>query len=256
MCCICSSTLSENNRLDTQKERMTFELQPAIELQPFIVWTFPASGVATGWHGWTMSRGPGAKGPPREREKKERKKRKEKKEKEKRKRKKEKKKKKNFSKRTGAPPDISPWVLEVDRKFDSTEDPISKSKIGIIINITQSLKYETNNGELGAMYFLSACMTSKISQLKCGTHKLGRVQWSRINPFEKNLWSWAPNFPIRSPWAPPNFPIATSTAWSTKGLSGFCPFWEKHVWKLETLCKAMGDLKFKCNFHYQKIMLA
>ena len=26
------------------------------------------SGVATGWHGWTMSRGPELKGPPRERE--------------------------------------------------------------------------------------------------------------------------------------------------------------------------------------------
>ena len=30
------------------------------------------SGVATGWHGWTMSRGPGAKGAPeRERQEKE-----------------------------------------------------------------------------------------------------------------------------------------------------------------------------------------
>ena len=28
------------------------------------------SGVATGWHGWTMSMGPGAKGAPRERQKK------------------------------------------------------------------------------------------------------------------------------------------------------------------------------------------
>ena len=28
------------------------------------------SGVATGWHGWTVSRGPGAKGAPRERDKK------------------------------------------------------------------------------------------------------------------------------------------------------------------------------------------
>ena len=28
------------------------------------------SGVATGWHGWTMSRGPGVKGAPRERQKK------------------------------------------------------------------------------------------------------------------------------------------------------------------------------------------
>ena len=38
------------------------------------------SGVATGWHGWTMSRGPGAKGPPeRETKKKKMKTRKEKK---------------------------------------------------------------------------------------------------------------------------------------------------------------------------------
>ena len=30
-----------------------------------------SSGVATGWHGWTMSMGPGAKGAPRQRDKKE-----------------------------------------------------------------------------------------------------------------------------------------------------------------------------------------
>ena len=33
-----------------------------------------ASGVATGWQGWTMSRGPRAKGAPREKKKKKRKK--------------------------------------------------------------------------------------------------------------------------------------------------------------------------------------
>ena len=33
-----------------------------------------SSGVASGWHGWTMSRGPGAKGAPRDREKKEKRK--------------------------------------------------------------------------------------------------------------------------------------------------------------------------------------
>ena len=27
-----------------------------------------SSGVVTGWHGWTMSRGPGAKGAPKERQ--------------------------------------------------------------------------------------------------------------------------------------------------------------------------------------------
>ena len=42
------------------------------------------SGVASGWHGWTMSRGPELKGAPRDREKKKKmKKRKEKKRKEK-----------------------------------------------------------------------------------------------------------------------------------------------------------------------------
>ena len=33
-------------------------------------------------------------------------------------------------------------------------------------------------------------------------------------------------------------------------------FWEKHVRKLETLCKAMSNFKFTCNFHYQEVMLA
>ena len=41
------------------------------------------SGVATGWHGWTVSRGPGAKGAPKERQKKKKKKRKNRKEKKK-----------------------------------------------------------------------------------------------------------------------------------------------------------------------------
>ena len=59
------------------------------------------SGVATGWYGWTMSRGPGAKGAPRETDKKKRKEREWRKEKRER----------NFSNtRTWPPPDISPWV--------------------------------------------------------------------------------------------------------------------------------------------------
>ena len=45
-----------------------------------------------------------------------------------------------------------------------------------------------NNGESEphAMYSSSACMTTKISQLKFGAHKFERVQWIRIKPFEKN----------------------------------------------------------------------
>ena len=42
--------------------------------------TASSSGVATGWHGWTMSRGPGAKGVPEREAKKKKKKRKEKRE--------------------------------------------------------------------------------------------------------------------------------------------------------------------------------
>ena len=38
----------------------------------------------------------------------------------------------------------------------------------------------------GPMYSFSACMASKISQLKFGARKFERVQWSRIKPFEKN----------------------------------------------------------------------
>ena len=103
------------------------------------------SGVATGWHGWTMSRGPGAKGAPeRERQKiKKMKKRKEWKEKREQTR-------------------YIPMSLSIPK--------LPKSNIAVII--TQSLKYETNNGELGPhMYSFSACMSSKISQLKFGAHK-------------------------------------------------------------------------------------
>ena len=45
--------------------------------------TKPFTGVATGWHGWTMSRGPGAKGAPERDKKKKNKKMKNRKEKEK-----------------------------------------------------------------------------------------------------------------------------------------------------------------------------
>ena len=51
-----------------------------------------APGVATGWHGWTMSRGPGAKGAP-ERERETNKKRKGRKKEKKKEKKKERKKK-------------------------------------------------------------------------------------------------------------------------------------------------------------------
>ena len=72
-----------------------------------------------------------------------------------------------------------------------------------MVIIIQSLKYETNNEELGPMYYFSACMTSKISQLKFGAHKFERAQWSRIKPFEKNSWSIGPPIsPIRSSGAP------------------------------------------------------
>ena len=56
------------------------------------------SGVATGWHGWTMSRGPGAKGAlerEREREKKKEKEKKMKNRKEKKKKKNKKRKREN-----------------------------------------------------------------------------------------------------------------------------------------------------------------
>ena len=62
-----------------------------------------SSGVATGWHGWTMSRGPGAKG-AHERETEKKRKMKNRKEKE------EKKERNCSNTQTGAPPDISPRV--------------------------------------------------------------------------------------------------------------------------------------------------
>ena len=85
-------------------------------------------------------------------------------------------------------------------------------------------------------------------------HVIPSILWFSVSRFRSLLsilvWGWIKRYLCLITSA------IYSTAWSTKGLSGFCPFWEKHVWKLETLCKAMGDLKFKCNFHYQKIMLA
>ena len=43
------------------------------------------------------------------------------------------------------------------------------------------------------MYSISACMTSKISQLKFGAHKFERVQWSQIKPFEKKKSGLGPS---------------------------------------------------------------
>ena len=102
------------------------------------------SGVATGWHGWTMSRGPRAKGAPRERQKNQKKKKRrrriEKKKKETGKeRKKSKERTKLFKYPDAPPPDISPWVKVDDRKYQNQ----------ILIIITQSLKYRRNNGGLG-----------------------------------------------------------------------------------------------------------
>ena len=74
---------------------------------------FQTSGVATGWHGWTMSRGPGAKGTPeRERPKKKRKKKmKNRKEKQKKKKKKEKKRKKERENETFQIPGRGPYPI-------------------------------------------------------------------------------------------------------------------------------------------------
>ena len=68
---------------------------------------------------------------------------------------------------------------------------IPKSNIG-----NHHTMFEIWDKQWGNRHSFSACMTSKISQLKFGT------QWSHIKPFEKNLWSRAPNFPIRSPGGP------------------------------------------------------
>ena len=112
------------------------------------VWFSLASGVATGWHGWTMSMGLGAKGAPeRETKKRERKGEKTKNRKEKRKGRKEKKRKekreRNFSNtRTGAHP-IYPHESIDDRKYQTQT----------LVIITQSLKYKRNNGELGPHVF-------------------------------------------------------------------------------------------------------
>ena len=54
-----------------------YEVNVSIQETKIIAWR-SSSGVASGWHGWTMSRGPRAKGAPRDREKKKRKKSKEK----------------------------------------------------------------------------------------------------------------------------------------------------------------------------------
>ena len=64
-----------------------------------LVILYQSSGVASGWHGWTMSRGPGAKGAPERQREKQGKEEKEKR-KEKRKRKKERKEKNEKEKET------------------------------------------------------------------------------------------------------------------------------------------------------------
>ena len=146
------------------------------------------SGVATGWHGWTMSRGPGAKGAPKERHKQKRKKENEEKEI------KEKEEKKRDNE-----------TFQIPGRGPHPIYPHESKQITII---TQSLKYETNSGEYCLMYSFSACMSSKISHLKFGAYKFESVQWSRTEPFKNNSWSRTPNFPIRSSGVPINFSIA------------------------------------------------
>ena len=153
------------------------------------------SCVATRWHGWTMSRGPGPKGAPREKRKKKWRKEKKNRKKEQRKGRKEKR-ERNFSNTwTRPPPDISHESNRWQKKYRSQT----------LVIITQSLKHEMNNGELGSYIgpiFFSACMTPNISQLKFGAHKFEKVQWSRIKPFEKNVLSRASSFPFRSSGVP------------------------------------------------------
>ena len=84
-------------------------------------------------------------------------------------------------------------------------------------------------GNWGPMYYFSACITSKISQLKFKANKFGRVQWSRkldrlkrirglghpISPSGHHLSfpiARVSNLPITSSKAPPKCSIASSRA--------------------------------------------
>ena len=107
------------------------------------------SGVATGWHGWTMSRGPGAKRAPKRETKRKMEKRKENKKME-------------------------------EKKMENETFQIPGRGPTTLVIITQSLKYKPNNGVLRPMFSFSGCMTAKTSQLKFEAHKFERVLWSRI----------------------------------------------------------------------------
>ena len=87
-----------------------------------------------------------------------------------------------------------------------TEYTKIKHRIRLLSHNLWNIKRRTM-GNWGPMYSFSAYMKSKISQLKFGAHKFGRVQWSRIKPLEKNSWSRAPNSPSGHQEGP-NFPIA------------------------------------------------
>ena len=134
------------------------------------------SGVATGWHGWTMPRGPGAKGAPEKDKKKKR---------EEKKKKRNEKRERNFSNtQTGAPTRYIPMSLS--RCQDNT-----KIKHWLSSQDLWNMRRKMGNWDL--LYFFKL-----LCHLKFGAHKFERVQWSRTKLFENNSWSRVPNFPIRS----------------------------------------------------------
>ena len=149
------------------------------------------SGVATGWHGWTMSRGPGAKGAPRERQikKKMRKKKKEK----------EDKKRENWTfqipRRSPHPIYLCRWMTEntkikhwlssqsffIFSAWQKLQELLFSFFFLIFFLSHNFWNMRWTMGNWGPMYSFSACMSSKISQLKFGPISLKECNGAILN---------------------------------------------------------------------------
>ena len=118
------------------------------------------SGVATGWHGWTMSRGPAPelKEPPREKQIK-------------KKMKKWKKKRKGRTKLFKYP----------DGAPHESKQMTENTKIKHWLSSHNLLNMKRTMGNWGPMYSFSACMSSKFSQLKFGPVSLKECNGAVLN---------------------------------------------------------------------------
>ena len=196
---------SQNDIISNELQEICnwFQANKQYIASPTIVRKGKVSGVATGWQGWTMSRGPWAKGAPeRERPKKKEERKKVKKRKEKRgkgrkerrekkrkngKRKKRKERTNLFKYQDGGPTRISPWVL-------SRWQTIPKSNIG---NHHKIFEIWDKQWELGHyVFFFQLAWHLKFSPIRSFNRPQFPMLFQEFPIFPLHHQR-APNFPFR-----------------------------------------------------------